>query len=72
MLIDELILGKASLQYLIDDYVRAQAILQTIANPSRTFYPAGLGLGEPKFYTNESRFDGDWGRPKEVDLLFDL
>ena len=62
MLIDELILGNTSLQYLVDDYVRAQAILQTIANPSGTLYPAGLGLGEPKFYTNESRFNGDWGR----------
>ena len=64
MLIDELVLGNNSLQYLIDDYVRAQAILQTIANPSGTLYPAGLGLGEPKFYTNDSRFDGDWGRPQ--------
>jgi glucoamylase len=64
MLIDELILGNSSLQYLIDDYFRAQAILQTIANPSGTLYPAGLGLGEPKFYTNESRFNGDWGRPQ--------
>jgi glucoamylase len=64
MLIDELILGNNSLQYLIDDYVRAQAILQTIANPSGTLYPAGLGLGEPKFYTNDTRFDGDWGRPQ--------
>ena len=64
MLIDELVLGNNSFQYLIDDYVRAQAILQTIANPSGTLYPAGLGLGEPKFYTNESRFDGDWGRPQ--------
>lgn len=64
MLIDELILGNTSLQYLIDNYVRAQAVLQTIANPSGTLYPAGLGLGEPKFYTNESRFNGDWGRPQ--------
>lgn len=64
MLIDELVLGNNSFQYLIDDYVRAQAILQTIANPSGTLYPARLGLGEPKFYTNESRFDGDWGRPQ--------
>jgi glucoamylase len=64
MLIDELILGNSSLQYLIDDYFRAQAILQTIANPSGTLYPAGLGLGEPKFYTKESRFNGDWGRPQ--------
>jgi glucoamylase len=64
MLIDELVLGNTSLQYLIDDYVRAQAILQTIANPSGTLYPAGLGLGEPKYYIIESRFDGDWGRPQ--------
>lgn len=64
MLIDELILGNTSIQPLVDDYVRAQAVVQTLANPSGTLYPAGLGLGDPKFYTNESRFDGDWGRPQ--------
>lgn len=64
MLIDELILGNTSIQPLVDDYVRAQAILQTIANPSGTLYPAGLGLGDPKFYTNETRFNGEWGRPQ--------
>jgi hypothetical protein len=64
MLIDELIMGNTSVQCLIDDYVRAQAVLQTIANPSGTLHPAGLGLGEPKFYTNESRFNGDWGHPQ--------
>lgn len=28
--------------------IDAQAILQTVTNPSGTLYPAGLGLGEPK------------------------
>ncbi|KAF2467876.1 uncharacterized protein BDR25DRAFT_358143 [Lindgomyces ingoldianus] len=25
---------------------------------------SGRGLGEPKFYVNETRFNGDWGRPQ--------
>lgn len=64
MIVDELIFGNASLQKTVEDYTHAQADLQTVTNPSGTFWPAGLGLGEPKFYTNLTRFNGDWGRPQ--------
>ncbi|KAK5501693.1 hypothetical protein LTR83_003374 [Exophiala xenobiotica] len=64
MLIDELIFGNTSLRKTIEDYTTAQAILQTVTNPSGSLWPAGDGLGEPKFYTNMTRFDGEWGRPQ--------
>jgi len=67
MLIDELIfgtesVGSNSLQILVEQYTTAQAELQTVTNPSGALWPAGLGLGEPKFYTNGTRFNGAWGR----------
>lgn len=52
----------ASLQTEIENYINAQAILQTVSNPS-----GGLstgGLGEPKFNVDESAFTGAWGRPQ--------
>jgi glucoamylase len=64
MLIDELILGNTTLRTVIEDYTSAQAILQTVSNPSGTLRPAGLGRAEPKFHTNKTRFNGDWGRPQ--------
>jgi glucoamylase len=64
MLIDELILGNTTLRTVIENYTSAQAVLQTVSNPSGTLWPAGLGLAEPKFYTNKTRFNGDWGRPQ--------
>ena len=64
MLIDELIFGNISLRKTIEDYTAAQAILQIVTNPSGSLWPAGDGLGEPKFYTNMTRFDGTWGRPQ--------
>lgn len=67
MIIDEFIFtggSNASLKVYIDDYIHAQAVLQTISNPSGTFYPAGLGLGEPKYEVNGTRFNGAWGRPQ--------
>ncbi|CAK7266786.1 hypothetical protein SEPCBS57363_002269 [Sporothrix epigloea] len=64
MLVDELIFGNSSVQSTIDDYVSAQALLQTVSNPSGSFLPSGLGLGEPKFNVNGTRFDGAWGRPQ--------
>ncbi|KAK4949728.1 hypothetical protein LTR10_011570 [Elasticomyces elasticus] len=64
MLIDELILGNTGLRKTIEDYTNAQAILQTIANPSGLLWPSGEGLGEPKFYTNITTFTGAWGRPQ--------
>lgn len=68
MLTDELIFGNAelvgnnSLQILVEQYTGAQAQLQTVTNPSGALWPAGQGLGEPKFYTNGTRFNGAWGR----------
>jgi glucoamylase len=52
----------ASLQTEIENYISAQAYLQTVSNPS-----GGLssgGLGEPKFNADESAFTGSWGRPQ--------
>ncbi|RQM05172.1 hypothetical protein DH86_00003182 [Scytalidium sp. 3C] len=53
-----------TLQSTIEDYIHAQAVLQTVSNPSGTFLPAGLGLGEPKFQVDGTRFNGAWGRPQ--------
>lgn len=64
MLIDELIFGNLTLRKTIEDYTAAQAVLQTVTNPSGSLWPAGDGLGEPKFYTNLTRYDGTWGRPQ--------
>ncbi|KAF1998194.1 carbohydrate-binding module family 20 protein [Amniculicola lignicola CBS 123094] len=63
MLVDEFIHGNTGLRPVIQDYLKAQAILQTVSNPSGALY-SGRGLGEPKFYSNETRFNGDWGRPQ--------
>ncbi|PQE09209.1 glycosyl hydrolase family 15 protein [Rutstroemia sp. NJR-2017a BBW] len=52
----------ASLQLEIENYISAQAGLQTVSNPS-----GGLssgGLGEPKFNVDKSAFTGSWGRPQ--------
>ncbi|KAJ5042509.1 uncharacterized protein L3040_005052 [Drepanopeziza brunnea f. sp. 'multigermtubi'] len=64
MIVDEFLLGKRELQSYIEDYIHAQAVLQTVANPSGTFLPAGLGLGEPKYQVDGTRFNGAWGRPQ--------
>ena len=64
MLIDEFILGNHTLQTKIEQYIHAQAVLQTVSNPSGTFLPEGLGLGEPKFLVDGTRFNGAWGRPQ--------
>lgn len=64
MIIDELIFGNTSLRGTIEDYTTAQASLQTVTNPSGSLYPAGDGLGEAKYYSNLTRFDGTWGRPQ--------
>ena len=57
VLVDELLFGNSSLRGTLEDYVAAQAELQTVTNPSGSLWPAGSGLGEPKFYTNKTRFD---------------
>ncbi|KAF4637229.1 hypothetical protein G7Y89_g842 [Cudoniella acicularis] len=64
MIIDEFIFGNTKLQPYIEEYIHAQAILQTVSNPSGTFLPNGLGLGEPKYQPDGTRFNGAWGRPQ--------
>ncbi|KAI9694322.1 MAG: hypothetical protein M1820_009011 [Bogoriella megaspora] len=61
-LVDRLIAGNAALQSTIDNYVRAQAAIQQMSNPSGG--PTTGGLGEPKFNVDETAFTGSWGRPQ--------
>jgi glucoamylase len=64
MIVDEFILGNTSLQMYIEDYITAQAKLQTVTNPSGSLQPDLAGLGEPKFEANGTAFTGSWGRPQ--------
>lgn len=64
MLVDEFLFGNKALESKILDYLHAQAKLQTVTNPSGTFLPNGLGLGEPKYQVDGTRFNGAWGRPQ--------
>jgi len=64
MVVGEIALGNSALESYVDDYVRAQAILQTVTNPSGALLPSGSGLGEPKFEADGTRFGGSWGRPQ--------
>ena len=62
MLVDTFIDGNFGLQPEIENYIAAQASLQTVSNPS-----GGLssgGLGEPKFNVDKTAFTGAWGRPQ--------
>jgi len=52
-----------NLQILINDYISAQAKLQTVSNPSGGL-SNGAGLAEPKFMPDGTAFTGDWGRPQ--------
>ncbi|KAI9643405.1 glycoside hydrolase 15 protein [Ciborinia camelliae] len=52
----------ASLQQEIENYISAQAGLQTVSNPSGSL--SSGGLGEPKFNTDKTAFTGSWGRPQ--------
>jgi glucoamylase len=52
----------ASLQTEIENYINAQAIIQTVSNPSGDLSTGGLG--EPKFNADETAFTGAWGRPQ--------
>ncbi|KAL9600100.1 MAG: hypothetical protein Q9179_003331 [Wetmoreana sp. 5 TL-2023] len=63
MLIDNFIAGDASLRTEIENYISAQAILQTVSNPSGDITD-GSGLGEPKLKVNSTAFTGPWGRPQ--------
>ncbi|KAB8298302.1 hypothetical protein EYC80_002031 [Monilinia laxa] len=64
MIVDEFIFGNRDLQPQIEKYVKAQAILQTVMNPSGPLLNHGLGLGEPKYEVDGTRFNGTWGRPQ--------
>ncbi|KAJ5232811.1 Glycoside hydrolase family 13 [Penicillium chermesinum] len=55
--------GDSSLEPTIQEYVAAEAKLQTVSNPSGSLSD-GSGLGEPKFEVNITAFTGDWGRPQ--------
>ncbi|QIW96004.1 hypothetical protein AMS68_001522 [Peltaster fructicola] len=61
-LIDQFLTGQSQLEPLIQDYISAQAHLQTVSNPSGSLCTGGLA--EPKFYVNETAFTGPWGRPQ--------
>lgn len=63
MLIDAFIDSETSLRPVIEDYIQAQAQLQTVSNPSGDLTD-GAGLGEPKFNVDETAFEGAWGRPQ--------
>ena len=62
-LVDQFVAGNSSLRTLIEDYILSQPKLQTLDNLSGNFQ-SGAGLGEPKFYTNETAFEEYWGRPQ--------
>ncbi|OJA17768.1 hypothetical protein AZE42_04858 [Rhizopogon vesiculosus] len=62
-LIDQYTSGQdTTLHSLVDDFVSAEANIQQVINPSGTVSTGGLG--EPKFYINETAFTGSWGRPQ--------
>ena len=63
MIVDEFLHGNTGLRSSIQDYLQAQAVLQTVSNPSGAL-SSGRGLGEPKYYVNLTRFNGAWGRPQ--------
>ncbi|KAF2646823.1 glucoamylase [Massarina eburnea CBS 473.64] len=63
MIVEDFIHGRTSFREQIQLYVSTQAILQTVSNPSGAL-GSGRGLGEPKYYSNLTRFNGDWGRPQ--------
>lgn len=64
MIVDEILFGKTELTPYIEDYITAQAVLQTVSNPSGPLLPSGLGLGEPKYNVDGTKFNGNWGRPQ--------
>ncbi|KAI1471374.1 carbohydrate-binding module family 20 protein [Daldinia caldariorum] len=53
----------ASLQTQIQNYIVAQAKLQTVSNPSGSLSD-GKGLGEAKYQVDLSAFTDGWGRPQ--------
>ncbi|KAJ5622771.1 hypothetical protein N7490_011376 [Penicillium lividum] len=63
VLIDLFRNGDTALLSIIEEYIDAQAYLQTVSNPSGSL-SGGLGLGEPKFNIDETAYTGSWGRPQ--------
>lgn len=61
-LVERFVAGDTTLRQKLDDYVSAQAYLQTVSNPSGG--PTTGGLGEPKFNVDRTAFTGAWGRPQ--------
>lgn len=55
--------GDSALLDVIEEYISAQAYIQTVSNPSGDL-SGGSGLGEPKFNADETAFTGSWGRPQ--------
>ncbi|CAI7627973.1 unnamed protein product [Penicillium discolor] len=55
--------GDSALLDVIEEYISAQAYIQTVSNPSGAL-SGGTGLGEPKFNADETAFTGSWGRPQ--------
>ncbi|PHH78908.1 hypothetical protein CDD80_6026 [Ophiocordyceps camponoti-rufipedis] len=47
----------------IEQFVVAEAKLQTVSNPSGSLSD-GKGLGEPKFHVNLTAYTSEWGRPQ--------
>ena len=62
-LVDAFVAGNTALQPQIQNYIYAQASLQTVSNPSGDL-SSGAGLGEPKFEVDGIEFSGPWGRPQ--------
>lgn len=55
--------GDSGLLNIIEEYIDAQAYIQTVSNPSGDL-SGGSGLGEPKFNVDETAFTDSWGRPQ--------
>lgn len=61
-LVDALVAGQVDAESSLQDYVLAQARIQTVSNPSGDICTGGLA--EPKFNVDETAFTGAWGRPQ--------
>ncbi|KAH9812252.1 family 15 glycoside hydrolase [Melampsora americana] len=62
VLIENFIHGDTWLEPLIKNYVESVETIQRVDNPSGTLQSEGLG--EPKFYPNQTAFLEPWGRPQ--------
>ncbi|KAN0075811.1 Six-hairpin glycosidase-like protein [Elaphomyces granulatus] len=62
-LVEAFVAGNTKLQQTIQQYISAQAYLQTVSGLSGGL--ATGGLGEPKYYVNGTAFTGPWGRPQK-------